>query len=417
MKRALLILAAVVLVGFMAAPASATTIDDVAQSLRSDPVYNDPKAELKLTTAQADQLSAQIRDGDKPVFIAVLPAAARGSRTTDDVVATLQSRVGLSGTYAAVVGNQFRATNSAAADSAYQSEASNGVYAVLSQFVDNVQTGTSSGSDADGSLLGPVLVFGTLAAGAGGLIYAGRRRQKKADAAALAEVRETLDEDITAFGESLDSVDADALVTDEDRADWLAAIDQYDKAKKTAEAMTGTLQAATVTEALDEGRYRVACVQARLAGEPVPERRPPCFFDPRHGLSVQDVAYTPSGTYQQRDVPACAACAATIADGHDPDPRLVPTSRGRAPYWQAGPQYGGYASGYYERSGMDLFSTIMIGTMIGNMMSGGYHGGYHDYGSSGDGGGFGGGDFGNFGGGDFGGGDFGGGGGGDFGSW
>ena len=83
------------------------------------------------------------------------------------------------------------------------------------------------------------------------------------------------------------------------------------------------------------------------------------------------------GTAQARDVPACPACAA----GHrrrprprDPDgPR---SSRGRQPYWQAGPQYGGYASGYYGNSGMDLFSTILVGTMLGNMMTGGMYGGY-----------------------------------------
>jgi hypothetical protein len=179
--------------------------------------------------------------------------------------------------------------------------------------------------------------------------------------------------------------------------------------------MTNPAQAATVTESLDEGRFRVACVQARLGGEPLPERRPPCFFDPRHGLSVRDVSYTPMGTAQARDVPACAACAAAIDDGLDPEIRLVPaTNGGREPYWQAGPQYGGYASGYYGNSGMDLFSTILVGTMLGNMMTGGMYGGMYggsDWSGGDSGGGFGGGDFG---GGDFGGGDFGGG---DFGGW
>lgn len=82
----------------------------------------------------------------------------------------------------------------------------------------------------------------------------------------LAAVKSTVDEDITAFGESLDSVDSSAINTEENRADWMAALDQYDKAKRSSEAMKTPAEAATVTEALDEGRFRVACVQARLSG-------------------------------------------------------------------------------------------------------------------------------------------------------
>ena len=89
--------------------------------------------------------------------------------------------------------------------------------------------------------------------------------------------------------------------------------------------------------------------------------------------------------------------------------RLVAASSGgRQPYWQAGPEYSGYASGYYRGNGMDLFSTVLVGTMLGNMMMGGMYGGGWggaDGGGSDFGGDFGGGDFGGgFGGGDFGGG-------------
>ncbi len=335
------------------------------------------------------------------------------------MVTYLQQNVGEPGTYAAIVGNQFRSTSQAAATSAFQQQQSNGVYAVLSQFVTNVEsidnggtvtTDSSSESSGGGSALVPLLVVGGLAAAGGGLFFMGKRRKAKANAAALASVKETIDEDITAFGESLDSVDSDAISRDEDRADWMAALDEYDKAKRASDAMKNPAEAATVTQSLDEGRFRVACVKARLADEPLPERRPPCFFDPRHGLSIKDVSYIPMGTSEPRDVPACAACATAVDDGLDPEVRMVPAmSGGRQPYWQAGPQYGGYASGYYGNSGMDLFSTILVGTMLGNMMTGGMYGGYYgdsgwSGGDSGGGSDFGGGDFG---GGDFGGGDFG----------
>ena len=77
-----------------------------------------------------------------------------------------------------------------------------------------------------------------------------------------------------------------------------------------------------VTEILDDGRYAIACVRARAAGEPLPTRRPPCFFDPRHGLSVTDVPWTPPGG-ATRDVPACALDAERVAAGADPDSRMV----------------------------------------------------------------------------------------------
>ena len=418
MRRALVVLISTLLVGLVTVPGAAlvpaTTVDDVVSSLRTDPVYNDPEAENALTDAQAADLREQIASSGSSVFIAILPAAARGSSSTENLVRYLQDNVGEPGTYAAVVGNQFRSTSQAAATSAFETQQGNGVFAVLSQFVSNVETIDSGGTVSDspssgsGSALVPLLVLGALAAGAGGLVFMGRRRQKKAAAAALTAVKSTVDEDVTAFGESLDSVDSEAITTEEDRADWMAALDEYDKAKRAADAMRTPAEAAVVTEALDEGRFRMACVQARLAGGPVPDRRPPCFFDARHGLSVKDVQYTPAGTVQPRDVPACAACAALIDDGLDPDVRLVAASSGgRQPYWQAGPEYSGYASGYYRGNGMDLFSTILVGTMLGNMMTGGM------YGWGGGSGGWGGDSGGDFGGGDFGG-DFGGG---DFGGW
>ena len=88
--------------------------------------------------------------------------------------------------------------------------------AVLSQFVTNVETidsggtvTTPSGSQSlnrqrVGALAGP--------RGSGrrcrraGLV--GKRRRDKANAMSLAAVKSTVDEDITAFGESLDSVDS-----------------------------------------------------------------------------------------------------------------------------------------------------------------------------------------------------------------
>jgi hypothetical protein len=157
-------------------------------------------------------------------------------------------------------------------------------------------------------------------------------------------------------------------------------------------------------------------VRARVAGEPLPTRRPPCFFDPRHGLSTADVDYAPAGG-APRSVPACALDAERVRVGADPDVRTVMAGSRRVPYWQGGPAYAPYAAGYFAAgAGMSL---LFGGLLIGGMGMGGFDGGGDggggdsgggdgggDDGAAGDaGGGF---DGGGFGGGDFGGGDFGG---------
>src|SRR5882672_2270648 len=75
---------------------------------------------------------------------------------------------------------------------------------------------------------------------------------------------------------------------------------------------------AAVSSALEEGRFAMVSAKARLQGQDPPERRPPCFFDPRHGPSVRDVEWAPPGG-RPRAVPACAACATRVEDGEEPE--------------------------------------------------------------------------------------------------
>ena len=86
--------------------------------------------------------------------------------------------------------------------------------------------------------------------------------------------------------------------------------------------MTEPDEIKNVIKILDDGRYAIACVRARAAGQPLPQRRPACFFDPRHGMAVEDVPYAPPGGVQ-RDVPACALDAERVKAGAEPDTRQV----------------------------------------------------------------------------------------------
>ncbi|KQP64602.1 MULTISPECIES: hypothetical protein [unclassified Nocardioides] len=217
-------------------------------------------------------------------------------------------------------------------------------------------------------LLVLALVLGAIAVAA----LAGRGHQRKvlaAKEAELAPVRKLAAEDVTALGVELQELDLELAGQPLDagaNADYQRALDAYESAKAAADAMERPDDVRHVTEILEDGRYAIACVQARVAGEALPTRRPPCFFDPRHGLSVTDVPWTPTGG-AQRDVPACALDAERVRAGADPDIRKVMVGSQRVPYWQGGPAYQPYARGYFGSfTTMDfMFMGLMFGAFGG----------------------------------------------------
>ncbi|MGN6301345.1 MAG: hypothetical protein ACTHN8_09685, partial [Angustibacter sp.] len=163
-----------------------------------------------------------------------------------------------------------------------------------------------------------------LAIGAAIVAIVVKTNQRKAiarKAAELEPVKKLAFEDVTALGEELQALDLElaARQLDEgERADYQRALDAYESAKTAADRMAQPDDVKHVTEILEDGRYAMACVRARVAGQPLPTRRPPCFFDPRHGLSVEDVPYAPPGG-TTRDVPACALDAQRVRAGAEPD--------------------------------------------------------------------------------------------------
>jgi hypothetical protein len=222
-----------------------------------------------------------------------------------------------------------------------------------------------------------------LAAGAG-VVAVVKRHQRQAlerKEAELAPVRRLAFEDVTALGEELQRLDTDLAGHELDpgaNADYQRALDAYESAKTAADTIAEPEQVRHVTEILEDGRYAMACVRARVDGEPLPARRPPCFFDPRHGLSVEDVPYAPPGG-TQRDVPACALDAERVKAGAEPDIRQVMVGSRRVPYWQGGRAYQPYAAGYFGGFGpMDMM-------FMGMMFGGGFDGIGDGIGALGDG--------------------------------
>jgi hypothetical protein len=223
-----------------------------------------------------------------------------------------------------------------------------------------------------------------------------KRRREVEAAEQLAAVRRAADEDVTVFGEELQQVGHDISGHELDaggRADYQRALDAYEDAKESVTALREPDEVKHVTEILEDGRYAMACVQARVAGKPLPERRPPCFFNPQHGPSVIDVPWAPPGGIE-RDVPACALDAERVRAGADPDSRKVKIGSRRVPYWEAGPAFSPWAAGYF--GAFNILPALLIGTALGGVMFAGEPG-YEDVGAdgsdaSGDGGGDSGGD-------------------------
>ena len=145
--------------------------------------------------------------------------------------------------------------------------------------------------------------------------------------------RQALDSDITTFGDELRDLDLDVVgreLSTDATDDYTRALDAYDGAKNQLARAQMSSDVKRITQILDDGRYAIASVKARVNGQPLPERRPPCFFDPAHGPSVENVQWAPPGG-SARSVPACAADLSRINTGNDPSIRLVPMGAQQAP--------------------------------------------------------------------------------------
>jgi len=220
---------------------------------------------------------------------------------------------------------------------------------------------------------GVILLVLVLLAVVGFVVVRRRNRQVAAERAVreLEPVKKMTFEDVTALGVELQDLDIELAGRQLDagaNADYQRALDAYEAAKTSADRIERPEQVQDVTKILDDGRYAIACVQARVVGEPLPQRRPPCFFDPRHGLSVEDVDYAPIGG-TDRQVPACALDAERVRAGAEPDARQVMVGTQRVPYWQGGRAYRPYAAGYF--GGFGVLDWMFMGMMF-NMVGGGF---------------------------------------------
>jgi uncharacterized membrane protein YgcG len=291
-----------------------------------------------------------------------------------------------------------------------QHRADGDIFAALTDFVTDVQHEAGSGSGRPGGSSSPVLrnvliVAGVLAALAVLGFFVIARPIRKRRRRELSEARSAAQDDLIALSDGITGQQTDVSIQGNAEAarEQAAALAAYERGTAALDAARRPGDMAAVSRAIAEGQYHLACAEALAAGRPRPGRRPSCFFDPRHGMSVTDAYWTPADGGPGRSVPACSACAHKLERGIEPEMRQVEVGGAPVSYVNAGfaPAYwGGYGFG------PGLFTGFLLGEALAPnaIVVDGYPAGGGDYG----GGDFGGGDFGggDFGGGDFGGGDF-----------
>jgi hypothetical protein len=247
-RAALAILAALVAALALAAGASAqgTEVEEAAQALQRDPVYQAPGAELAISNLDLADLRRQIQATHDPIYIAILPGSAGAA---DGVVVDLARETRRRGTYGVVVGGSFRAVSNAEPQSTAAAESraaldahrGDGVAAVLSDFVDRTaEAGVQgedrgSGGDGGGGGFPPFLLILLLAGGGFLALRAfGRNRRRRAEEqAAFADVRRTAEEDIASVANDITDLDDDVEAAGAPPAAkeaYMRALDHYQRA-------------------------------------------------------------------------------------------------------------------------------------------------------------------------------------------
>jgi hypothetical protein len=385
-------LAAIALVVAHPVPALAVgDVEAVAEALRRDEVYVDPTAERALSDGEAAALRRRIEQSGQAVFVAILPASfAPDEREAQGLPERVGSAVGVSGTYAVVVGDRFRVASSSVpeadeiATAAIQAQRDEGTLPVLNEFVDRLGDDAvdarpgSSGArspaaerepdgDDGGTGLLPLVVLG---AGGVGLFAwlrnRGRRRQRQADETALAADRQMLRAELSVVADDVLRLEPHVATRPEAREDYEAGVGRYRAAEAALDYADEPIDLVRVERVIAEARYAMSRADAVVRGHeplPLPEelRRP----------------------------------------GRHDEPPLDVDEGGR-PYYvgYGGPFYGG---GWFGGGG-GILSGLLLGSVLGGMGGWGWGGNHIDVHNYGDGGGdAGAGDWGDVGGGDWGG--------------
>lgn len=163
--------------------------------------------------------------------------------------------------------------------------------------------------------------------------FLGRRRERRLlERDGFRQVRRLVADDVSELAQRL----ANLHSAPDAAEDHQRAVELFQGARRSLAAADDVPALRETSATLEEARFHLVRVLARRDGAPLPERRRPCAFDPRHGPSVRDVVWTPPHG-PARSVPVCAADARRIEQDSEPEHRLVRVGDRMVPWYVATP--------------------------------------------------------------------------------
>lgn len=347
---------------------------------------------------------------------------------------TIRTETGITGLYAIRLGEGFNAgadkavmPNNAVRNLVDAVKAGGPVDAntELNNFVDQALSQAKGkapaswgGASADGgSPAGALIGLGAVAAVGGGgaylLVKRNRKKKEEIRREAIARLSVVVDEDITAFGEELDRLDfhpGEPGADDAMRGDYEQGLDSYEKAKQIMASVQYPEEVKGVTQALEDGRYALARLDARRAGQAAARAPRPLLLRPAPRAERRGRHVGPGGRRRPHGPGLHGGRGAAARRSGPGGPYRRHRARA-APLLRRLP--GVRSLGRMGYFGGGMLPGLLMGTMLGSMMSSPAYASDFGGGNGFDGGGFGGGDVSgaDFNPSDFGGGDFGGGGG------
>jgi hypothetical protein len=374
-------------------------VDRAAGNLRDDPLYVNPSARPTLSLPEQERIRARLALVGTPVFVAILPGQALGEADGDAnrLAGLVAASVGRPGTYLVVAGGEEGAGSNTLARGQASGRARVAfrrhpqLATATMDFISRVEdaAGTPPATappaepppgqeDSDGDTLLLVLlgVAGVVALSVLFALFRENRSERRniLSGTQFGEVKAAAQDDLNALADDLRNLNVD-IETEE--AANPQAVNQYtrayeflDRAEQAFERARSPSDLAPVSSAVESGRYSMAAARALFERRDPPKRRPPCFFDTRHGPSVNDIGWEPPHG-PPRPVPACAACMRQIAAGTQPQPRRVRAGVRRVPFYEAPPHFESWFGGYFGGAAADLVAGFPLGKALDDGFVGG----------------------------------------------
>ncbi|QIX25472.1 hypothetical protein ncot_01870 [Nocardioides sp. JQ2195] len=359
-------------------------LDRVAVELAQPGLYVDPSvASYNFSAREAERLDDLAAEADAPLRIAVIPAdrlepdddgepsydySSPGSSkelayTGIELAGQLYDRVGADGTYAVLVdatsqgaGRSFHAGQWAEEGETYDVEgaAEDAISCCAPDYETMIAEFIKESDDVDHGfwwwaawICAPIVALVALVTG--GKAWGRRRRRSRAEAEVVEVLRPPLNEEVIELSRRVSTLppggDPDSALAEA----TLTVLDLVEQARHRIDSLRTGADATEVTSRLADARYQLTVIDALRAGQPVPDRTPPCFYDPRHGPSTTSVDYRPEAG-STRKVHACQACADMVAAEQDPPIRMIEKSGRLRFYWEVDTASKAYLDGYWRRN-------------------------------------------------------------------